>query len=108
MKDLISLLGSDDTKEKCGLIVKGKILELTNIHEKPETGFRMDPQQLVEHVGEATATWHTHPKSTPVLSEEDYAGFTQWPELVHHIVGVRNGNVEVETYQVKNKLVVKR
>lgn len=107
MLDLISLLSPNHLNERCGLIIDGEIVEITNIHEKPDNGFRMDPAEMLIHMGSATATWHTHPVSDPVLSEADYEGFCQWPDLVHHIVGVRDGEPTVETYKVLNGLVIK-
>lgn len=107
MKDLISTLRPNDEHERCGLVINGKIIEVANTHPEPDKGFRMDPKILVKKIEKAEATWHTHPKSDPVLSEEDYAGFTQWPKLVHHIIGVRDGKVEVESYKVDNGLVMK-
>ena len=107
MQDLISLLLPDDLDERCGLIVNDKIVEITNIHLEPTKGFRMDPEELMARVDDATATWHTHPASDPGLSEQDYAGFTQWPNLVHHIIGVRDGEPTIESYRVTNGLVIK-
>lgn len=107
MPDLTSLLSPIDTPERCGLIINDEIVELDNVHPEPTRGFHMNPAQLVEHVAQATATWHTHPGSDPALSEEDYEGFCQWPNLVHHIVGVRKGEPSVETYKVVDRMVVK-
>lgn len=107
MIDLTSLLSPNQLNERCGLIVDGDIVEITNIHENPEKGFRMDPAEMLESIEHATATWHTHPISDPVLSEADYDGFRQWPDLVHHIVGVRDGKPAVESYIVIDGLVIK-
>lgn len=108
MNELISLLDPSDPKERCGLVMAdGTIAEITNIHPEPEQGFHMNPAELVLLVDDAVATWHTHPSSDPALSGEDYEGFCQWENLVHHIVGVRNGEPAVETYQVVNGLVFK-
>jgi proteasome lid subunit RPN8/RPN11 len=107
VNDLISLLKADELEERCGLIVDGEIIEITNIHDQPELGFKMKPEELLEYIATATASWHTHPTTDPGLSEEDYAGFTQWPRLVHHIVGVRDGKPAVESYSVIDGLVLK-
>ena len=103
---LLAQLEPGDTVERCGLVVNGKVRELKNIHLDPAKGFRIDPAQLLKYVGKATATWHTHPFSSPDLSEEDYAGFSQWPQLVHHIVGYRDGVPSLQSYAVDDGLVV--
>ena len=107
MLDLISLLSPNQPLERCGLIIDDEIVEITNIHEKPDNGFRMDPAEMLDTIERASATWHTHPVSDPILSESDYEGFCQWPNLVHHIVGVRDGEPTVETYKVTDGLVIK-
>jgi proteasome lid subunit RPN8/RPN11 len=108
VNDLTSLLQPNQPNEICGLVVKGQIVELDNIHPEPTKGFRMEPIELLHYIEDATASWHTHPDSDPGLSEEDYAGFTQWPKLVHHIIGVRAGVTTVETYDIIDGLVIKR
>jgi hypothetical protein len=40
------------------------------------------------------------------LSEQDYAGFLQWPDLTHWIVGERDGEPLAIEYIVDNGLVV--
>lgn len=84
----------------------GAVIELTNVHSNPIQGFRMDPSDIVLHFSDATATWHTHPGADPNLSEEDYAGFLQWPELIHHIAGLRDGEPTVCSYQVLDGVLV--
>ncbi len=76
--------------EQCGLITsKGQLLFCTNIHENPLGGYRMDPEQALAALQghEIFATFHTHPGADCNLSQEDYAGFTLWPDLIHFIVG---------------------
>lgn len=107
MLDLTSLLRPNDINERCGLIVNGKAVVIKNVHPEPAKGFRMDAAQLLAKAEKATATWHTHPTTDPNLSEEDYAGFMQWPSLVHHIIGVRDGTPTVESYKIVDGLVVR-
>lgn len=75
--------------ERGGLILKGsRLIELTNIAEKPEEGFL--PQltaDLMGHFDVAIGTWHTHPGSSANLSAEDWSTFVQWPDMAHAIVG---------------------
>lgn len=93
--------------ELCGLVLKdGTVRQLGNIHEEPVKGFHMDPEHLLEWIDEAVATWHTHPGRDPNLSEEDMAGFCQWPELSHHIIGIRDGKPCVHTFSVVDGVVV--
>lgn len=107
MLDIISFLTAEGTPERCGIITKaGEVLELANIAENPVVGFRFDPSEILEHFESAKATWHTHPGSDPNLSEADYAGFTQWPDLDHLIVGLRDGQPTVSRYQVVSGVVV--
>lgn len=107
MQDTISLLTPEGTPERCGIITKaGEVLELQNCHDDPVRGFRIDPRDIIEHFDKAAATWHTHPGADPNLSEEDYAGFLQWPELDHIIVGVRNGNPLAVHYAVEDGVLV--
>ena len=81
---LLDLYEPTHPQERCGLITKGgKLVEIDNIHDTPELGYRMDPKQVLAHLDDAIATWHTHPDSDPNLSQEDYAGFSQWPRLKH-------------------------
>lgn len=88
--------------ELCGVILAdGDIMQLPNIHEEPVKGFHMDPAAFLEQIeAGAVATWHTHPGRDPNLSEEDMGGFRQWPNLVHHIVGIRDGEPGVHSFRV--------
>lgn len=107
MTDLTSLLTLSDINERCGLIVNDEIVEVTNVHPDPTKGFRANPEELIKLAGIASAMWHTHPNADPAMSEEDYFGFSQWPNLVHHIVGVRDGNPAIESYTILDGLVIK-
>lgn len=96
MPDIKSLLllklEPSGSPERCGVIsTEGEVVELTNAHVSPQLGFQFSAADTFEWLasGKAAATWHTHPGEDPNLSEEDYAGFLQWPELTHWIVGLR-------------------
>lgn len=106
---LLKQLTPEGTAERCGILTQaGKLIELDNIYENPVEGFRFSPQDSLEHLaGDAAAsTWHTHPGEDPNLSEQDYAGFLQWPDLTHWIVGTRDGEPLAIEYVVDNGLVV--
>lgn len=108
---LLKLLTEKGTCERCGVVTKrGKVVELTNAHPSPTEGFMMQPQDVLEWLasGEAKATWHTHPGADPNLSEEDYRGFSQWPDVDHWVVGLRDGQPSAVCYYVENGLVVTR
>lgn len=104
MNDIVSYLtGSLElgAAERCGVILhNGDIVEIRNIHENPTKGFHMDPKGLLFVLSETVATWHSHPGADPTLSEDDMAGFRAWPQLVHHIIGIRNGEPAMTTYRV--------
>lgn len=109
MQDMLSLLDPSRPDERCGfLMTDGTIVEVKNVHTEPELGFRMDPHELLEHVSNAIATWHTHPKTTPNLSQEDYAGFLAWPKLTHYIIGHGEAGPEVREYVVDDGVVVQQ
>lgn len=95
--------------ERCGLIgARGGFIELKNIHAEPELGFHMDPGPFIEGVEKgAVATWHTHPGKDPNLSEEDKAGFSQWPTLLHYIVGVRDSEPFVQCFALEDDIIMK-
>ena len=73
--------------ERCGFVLRdGGILEVPNVHENPQEGFRIAPEVILEHEGKVAATWHTHPHHGANLSVEDYQCFLRWPEWGHFIV----------------------
>lgn len=104
---LENLLQPDDVNERCGLILKdGTIVEIANVADDPVTSYRMNAAEVVLHLDETVATWHTHPDDDPNLSGADYAGFLSWPHLEHYIVGRRNGKIVTLKYKVENGLVL--
>lgn len=106
---LETLLQLDETAERCGVIMSDDTaVELENVAETPEDSFEMSSKAFLELVktGEVKATWHTHPKSSPVLSGADYATFLNWPDLLHHVIGVEDGKVVVLTYRVEDGVVI--
>lgn len=90
-----------DSEERCGVVLRsGKVLQCENTHPEPAKGFRINAVELLKHEDDLVGTWHTHPGQTAVLSEEDYFGFRQWPDLTHYIVGT-NG---VRAYRIVDNL----
>lgn len=111
MPDIISNLTPEGTPERCGIVTqRGKVVELTNIHDNPIEGFRFAAEDTLEWLasGKATSTWHTHPGEDPNLSEEDYAGFLQWPDITHWIAGVRDGEALAVEFFIDAGLVVEK
>lgn len=94
--------------ELCGVILAdGTVMQLPNVHEEPEKGFHIDPECFLKEVeAGASATWHTHPGRDPNLSEEDMSGFRSWPDLTHHIVGIRDGAKAIASFKVLDGGVV--
>ena len=108
---LMPMLTPEGTPERCGLVLKtGRIVEVSNVAQDPVTGFKMNPVEVLNFLKKKrafpVATWHTHPGLDPNLSELDYAGFTQWPEWDHYIVGVRNGKTTVARFKVIDRGIV--
>jgi proteasome lid subunit RPN8/RPN11 len=95
--------------ERCGLVgARGGFHEVGNIHVDPVAGFHMEPSALIDAVEKgAVATWHTHPGKDPNLSDEDMAGFKQWPQLRHYIVGIRDGEPCVVCFMIEDGIVMK-
>lgn len=95
-------------EERCGVVRRdGTIWQIANIHREPQRGFIMEPKSFLTEVEEgASATWHTHPGHDPALSEDDMEGFRAWPNLRHHIIGIRHGEVTVTSYTVLEDGVV--
>lgn len=100
---LQKLLKPSDTDERCGLVLRsGEIVETPNEHSDPAYGFILPVEALHEYETEAVGTWHTHPGQNANLSQKDYEGFRQWPELKHYIIGVDS----VRCYEVADDLIV--
>jgi proteasome lid subunit RPN8/RPN11 len=107
MKEIVSnlkkLYDPDCKVELCGVVlINDEIMAVTNTHSAPEKGFIIPAVFMVEHEEHIFATWHTQPDSTSNLSEEDYFGFLQWPQLHHFIVGVDG----VRCFRVEGPLVI--
>lgn len=104
---LETLLQPGDAAERCGFILKdGTIVEIKNVAPQPNEGYEMDPVEMLPHLDDAVATWHTHPDTDPNLSGDDYSGFLSWPDMEHVIIGQRNGQNVVTRYKVEHGLVV--
>lgn len=95
-------LKASDTKERCGLVLKGgSCPEKKNIHQEPEKGFMFDPQDLIDNEAKLVGSWHTHPGQSAALSHADYDGFSQWPDLTHFIVGTDG----VRAYRIVDDII---
>lgn len=62
--------------EACGFILyNDEIVEIPNVAQFPERGFKMDRFHLIKNVGEhmnsVAGIWHTHPKGTLLPSQTD-------------------------------------
>lgn len=106
---LLEFVDLDDPNECCGVILAdGDVMQLPNIHSDPAAGFHIEPKSFLEQLElGAIGTWHTHPQADPNLSHEDMAGFRQWPNLTHYIVGIRDGEPFVEVFKVEDGIVVR-
>lgn len=79
------LLGRWDPKvEVCGVITPDlEIQESPNLAPYPEDAFEFRQEDLEG----MTASWHSHPKSSPNLSIPDFYFFKSWPSMVHFVIG---------------------
>lgn len=102
-QSLSKFLTPEDNQERCGLILgNGRAIEVKNIAPEPANSFEIAPEQMIKPGRRVTGTWHTHPGGKANLSHEDYAGFLNWPNLTHYIIGVDG----VRGYKVQDGLVV--
>lgn len=99
---LLKKYDKDHEDERCGLLIGNKIVEAKNTHPTPSKGFIIPAEFMLKYEDTATGTWHTHPNETSNLSHEDYDGFSQWPNLVHYIIGVDG----VRCFQLEGDLIV--
>jgi proteasome lid subunit RPN8/RPN11 len=101
---LSNLLSEGEELERCGFVLTdGEVVEVNNTHPEPEKGFVIPAASFRKYEDRIVATWHTHPKANANLSQEDYKGFSQWPQLRHYIIGVDG----VRAFEVTDGLVVK-
>lgn len=88
MDSLKDLLKPDDEHERVGFVLQsGEIVEVENICHDPRGGFEVRGEDLMKYMGEAIATWHTHPGQDCNLSPNDWYGFKNYPNLRHYIIG---------------------
>lgn len=100
---LAKYLQEGDAVERCGLVLgNGHTIEVENIAEDPTISFMIDPVEMIKDSRHVKGTWHTHPGQPANLSHADYAGFLNWPDLTHHIIGIDG----VRSYRVEAGLVV--
>lgn len=80
-------------KERCGFVLTGdRIVELDNVAEDPVADFMTRPEDVLEVIDDAIATWHTHPGISAELSVADYHSFIGFPGFTHYIVGADGVN----------------
>lgn len=100
---LESLLQPNDDFERCGVILKdGTVVEIENIAMYRENSYEMNPVEVLEHIDNLAATWHTHPKGPSSLSGDDQQGFLLWPELEHMVISPEG----VRRYRVHNGVLI--
>lgn len=98
------MMGELGTPERGGFVLEdGTLLEFPNNSPEPNEGASLEiGVEQLPLLDYAIATWHTHPGATANLSVGDAETFTQWPNMLHAIVGT-NG---VRWYGVKNGAVI--
>ena len=102
-KGLLKRLKPTDTVERCGLVLSGgRVIKTQNVAANTVMSFEIPPEEMIKPGRTVVGTWHTHPGQPANLSHEDYAGFLNWPELTHWIVGTDG----VRGYKVDNGLVL--
>lgn len=90
-------------EERCGFILSdGSIVELDNIHPEPTAGFMVSADTVAAYIDEIKATWHTHPKTSSLLSGEDYQTFLNYEWCEHFVIGPDG----VRSYIVKDGAVI--
>ena len=100
MKDLFNLFDPQGD-EVCGIIMKdGTVKVLPNIHPNPRDNFAMSTEPLEDP--DVVATWHTHPRTSPNLSVEDYRAFKAFPQLRHYVVAA----TEIWCYRMAGDILV--
>ena len=86
----------ESPKEACGLIYvhngKEKYLECSNLAEVPTESFVLDPDDFekAEDLGEIIEVIHSHPASSPLLSDLDKACM-EWMKLPWSVVNPQTG-----------------
>ena len=78
----------DEGPELVGVVMQdGAIVEVENRSPEPNDSCVIDPAFLAENDDKMKATFHTHPGKNANLSGEDYQAFSNWPDLLHYIIG---------------------
>lgn len=97
-----------EQQERCGFVTKwGRVIEVDNVSPSPTTQFKISPTDIIHWSKKgAVATWHTHPNSDPNLSGEDSACFHAWDDMVHYVIGVRDGLTLVLKYAFDDGVLV--
>lgn len=89
--------------ERVGFIIRGKVVEVDNVHPDSADFFEVSLEDLEQHLDKAQAVWHTQPNRTSQLSYEDYLGFLNFPEHKHIVIGLDG----LRVYKVENGSVIK-
>lgn len=91
--------------ERVGVIdPNGNIIELPNVSAIPTQAFVVPPELIIKYVIPATATWHTHPGESSVLSGQDYEMISTWKDKIHYIIG--NDGVRGYIYDKEKSSIV--
>lgn len=96
-------LYKESGSERVGFIIKGKVVEVENIHPEPSNFFEVSLESLEQYLDKAEAIWHTQPGRTSQLSYEDYLGFKNFPDKLHIVIGLDGYRV----YKVEDGEVLK-
>lgn len=96
-------LYSKEGNERVGFIVDDEIVEVENLHPDPRKYFDVSIEDIEKYELISWAIWHSQPMTTSQLSYEDYAGFVNFPEHKHIVIGSDG----LRIYRVKNGAVVK-
>lgn len=99
---LIRKLRKNDTEERCGFIVDGRVIELKNVASDKTKSFEISPEDTIKYEKTFTAIWHTHPYESSNLSDYDYISFLMWPKVSHYIIGTDG----VSKYVVEDGLII--
>jgi len=88
-----------------------RVYPVPNVAEDSEVRFRMDPEVQLSTMREIrdlglklTGTYHSHPRTSPVLSAWD-RGLAAYPEAVHLIISLATREPEVRCYRIKEPFI---
>lgn len=113
MKSIVSHAVRRSPLEACGFIVRDgdfwSIHPVPNAARDPEREFVMEPQSQIDALGRVRGsgsdlfgTYHSHPKTPPVPSEKDLQ-LALYPDLLHLIVSLAEGEPEFGLWRITNR-----